>query len=91
MQSNRSTAGPLRLRQLALKERIQLLADDPIDQICAACGVVLLKEEFALAVAVGVHSVDEFEAGDNVEMGVVGDVGEGFVEISVKIFAGDES
>src|SRR5207245_11123289 len=78
-ESTGRTLGP---RQ-ALKQRPQLISDDAINGERAARVGDLAEEEFATAVAVGVHWVNQFEARQHVQMPRVSHVGERLVQFAV--------
>src|SRR5262245_45999939 len=74
----------------ALKQRPQAVPDYAVENEGGACVRRLAKKQLAASVAVGIDRVDQFDAGQDIEMLSVGDAGECPVQFSVDIVAGHD-
>src|SRR5215469_16781277 len=82
------TGSVSRLRpRLALKERPELISDDPVDAIGGARVPGFAEQQLSATVAVRVDRVDQIVSWRNVEVLVVGNLREYFVQVAVDVLA----
>src|SRR5437667_8810981 len=72
-------------RLLAPEQLVELIAGHAIKLKPRCAGAPALKQHFAAAVAIGIYRVNQLQAAGDVEMAVVGDLGNKLLQLAAAI------